>query len=126
MTNETFIQIFVSTKIIKMDNKTLSIISYITVIGWVIAFFIGKEKADNLLKYHLKQALGVVVLSLILSLLIQIVAIALPTLAWIVSTVLYIISIGYMVIGILNAVSEKQKPLPVIGQWADKAFSFIK
>lgn len=109
-----------------MDNKTLSIVSYITVIGWLVAFFVGKEKADNLLKYHLKQALGVVILSIALGIVIQVIAIVLPTLAWIISSVLYIISIGYMVIGVLNAVSEKQKPLPLIGDWADKTFIFIK
>lgn len=109
-----------------MDNKTLSIVSYITVIGWIVAFFLGKEKADNLLKYHLKQSLGVLVLSIVFAIVIQVVALALPPMAWLVSTVLYIISIGYMVIGILNAAGVKQKPLPIIGQWSDKTFSFIK
>lgn len=109
-----------------MDNKTLSIVSYITVIGWIVAFFVGKEKADNLLKYHLKQALGVVVLSFVLGIAVQVVARILPALAMLISSVLYLISIGYMVIGILNAAGEKQKPLPIIGQWSDKTFSFIK
>ncbi|KUF44911.1 DUF4870 domain-containing protein [Myroides marinus] len=109
-----------------MDNKTLSIVSYITVIGWIVAFFLGKEKADNLLKYHLRQALGVVVLSFALGIVIQVVARILPAMAMLISSVLYLISIGYMVIGILNAAGEKQKPLPIIGQWSDKTFSFIK
>ncbi|MDR0230407.1 MAG: DUF4870 domain-containing protein [Flavobacteriaceae bacterium] len=109
-----------------MDNKTLSIVSYITLIGWLIAFFVGKEKADDLLKYHLKQSLGVLVLSFVLGIVIQIVALAIPPMAWLVSTVLYVISIGYMVIGILNAIGAKQNPLPIIGAWADKTFTFIK
>ncbi|MDR0195938.1 MAG: DUF4870 domain-containing protein [Myroides sp.] len=109
-----------------MDNKTLSIVSYITVIGWIVAFFLGKEKADNLLKYHLRQALGVVVLSFALGIVIQVVARILPAMAMLISSVLYLISIGYMVIGILNAAGEKQKTLPIIGQWSDKTFSFIK
>ena len=32
-----------------MDNKTLSIVSYISIIGWVIAYVVGKDKADDLL-----------------------------------------------------------------------------
>ena len=48
-----------------MDNKTLSIVSYITIIGWIIAFVIGKDKADDLLKFHLKQGLGLVIFSFI-------------------------------------------------------------
>jgi hypothetical protein len=40
-----------------MDNKTLSIVSYITVFGWLISFVLGKDKPNSLLKYHLKQSL---------------------------------------------------------------------
>ena len=36
-----------------MDNKTLSIVSYISIIGWVIAYVVGKDKADDLLKNHI-------------------------------------------------------------------------
>ena len=48
-----------------MNNKTLSIVSYITLIGWGIAYIIGKDKADDLLKFHLKQSLGLVIFSII-------------------------------------------------------------
>ena len=55
-----------------MDNKTLSIVSYITIIGWVIAYFVGKDKADDLLKYHLKQGFGLFIFSFIWGILISI------------------------------------------------------
>lgn len=109
-----------------MDNKTLAIVSYITLIGWVVAFFIGKEKADNLLKYHLKQSLGILIISFALGIIIQVIARIVPTIAGIISFVLYIILLVLMIKGIINAAGEKQKPLPIIGAWADKAFTFIK
>ena len=56
-----------------MDNKTLSIVSYITIIGWIIAFVIGKDKADELLKFHLKQGLGLVIFSFIWGILLNII-----------------------------------------------------
>lgn len=55
-----------------MDNKTLSIVSYITVFGWLVSFILGKEKPNSLLKYHLKQSLGLVIFSIALSIIINI------------------------------------------------------
>ncbi|WP_160139224.1 DUF4870 domain-containing protein [Chryseobacterium sp. c4a] len=105
-----------------MDNKTLSIVSYITIFGWLIAFISGKEKADNLLKYHLKQSLGVAILSFIL-----------PTILGILISVTHIGILGIfvvlplvlMIIGAINAANEVEKPLPLIGKIADDQFSFL-
>lgn len=106
-----------------MDNKVLSIISYITIVGWLIAYFIGKDKADDLLKYHLKQSLGIGIITLILNVVIIVVVSIMPPLAFIsyIGYALFIISI----LGILNAYNQKKQPLPIIGQWADKTFNFI-
>ncbi|MGL4581778.1 MAG: DUF4870 domain-containing protein [Flavobacterium sp.] len=108
-----------------MDNKTLSIVSYITVIGWLVAFFVGKEKADDLLKYHLKQSFGLLVLTFSLGIIVNIVARIVPTLAGIIS-LLYLVLVVFWVIGVINAAGGKQKPLPLIGAWADKTFTFLQ
>ena len=48
-----------------MTNKTLSIVSYITIIGWLIAYFSYKDKSETekstVVNYHLKQSLGIAV-----------------------------------------------------------------
>ena len=105
-----------------MNNKTLSIVSYITIIGWLIAFISGKDKADSLLRYHLKQSLGVVILSFIL-----------PTILGILISVTHLGILGIiailplvlMIIGAINAANEVEKPLPLIGKIADEQFSFL-
>ncbi len=105
-----------------MNNKTLSIVSYITIIGWLIAFISGKDKADSLLRYHLKQSLGVVILSFIL-----------PTILGILISVTHLGILGIiailplvlMIIGAINAANEVEKPLPLIGKIADDQFSFL-
>ncbi|WP_121964803.1 DUF4870 domain-containing protein [Myroides sp. N17-2] len=107
-----------------MDNKTLSIVSYFTLIGWLVSFFVGKEKADDLLKYHLKQSFGLLVLTFSLGIIINIVSRIVPTLAGILSF-LYLVLFVFWLIGVINAASAKQKPLPLIGAWADKAFTFL-
>lgn len=105
-----------------MDNKTLSIVSYITVFGWLISFILGKEKPNSLLKYHLKQSLGLVIFSIALSIIINILFIV---------TNLGILGIfGFLplifaIIGIINAANEVEKPLPLIGKMFEDKFSFI-
>ncbi|MCC9042203.1 DUF4870 domain-containing protein [Myroides sp. M-43] len=107
-----------------MDNKTLSIVSYITIIGWLVAYFIGKEKADDLLKYHLRQSLGIMLISIVLNVALVIVISIIPSLYFL-AYIGYAIML-FWIIGIINAANEKQQPLPVIGEWADKTFTFIK
>lgn len=107
-----------------MDNKNLSIVSYISIIGWIIAYALGKEKANDLLKFHLKQSFGINIIALIVNFILFIVIMIVPHLYFVayIGYAFYILAI----IGIINAATEKMKPLPVIGEWADKTFTFIK
>jgi len=41
-----------------MSNKTLAILSYITIIGALIAYINGRKKKDPFFRYHLNQGLG--------------------------------------------------------------------
>lgn len=105
-----------------MNNKSLSILSYITLIGWLIAYFTGKDQANDLLKYHLRQSLGLLIAGLLLSIGLNILMAI---------TSLY--SLGYLslvvlvllIIGAINAANEVKKPLPVIGKMFENKFSFI-
>jgi len=97
-----------------MDNKTLSIISYITLIGWLIAYFSGKDKADTLLKYHLRQSLGLAIVSIIFNIAFTIIASIVPALS-------FLGFVGYAIIilwimGIINAANGVLKPVPLIGK----------
>ncbi|WP_314244051.1 DUF4870 domain-containing protein [Empedobacter tilapiae] len=105
-----------------MDNKTLSIVSYITLIGWVIAYIVGKDKADDLLKFHLKQSLGLVIFSIILGFLLNIIITIfnLPIIG-----ILGLVSLVLIIIGIINAANGIKKPLPVIGSMFEDKFAFI-
>lgn len=106
-----------------MSNKTLSIISYITIIGWLIAFFQGKEKADNLLRYHLRQALGLAIVSIALNIVLRVIAHVVPSLSFLglAGFTLFI----FWIIGMINAANGALKPIPVIGKMFEDKFAFI-
>lgn len=61
-----------------MNNKTLSVISYLTIIGWLVAYRVHKDQAkrSTLVRYHLEQSLGLLIVSVILFVMISIMIVA--------------------------------------------------
>lgn len=105
-----------------MNTKTLSIVSYLTIIGWLIAYFNGKDHADDYLKYHLRQGFGLFVFGILLSLALNIVIFI--TGLWILGY-LGLITLILMILGMINASNNVKKPLPIIGGYFEKQFAFI-
>lgn len=110
-----------------MNKKTLSIVSYITIIGWIIAYvnYNNLPVKDSLVRFHLKQGLGIAILGILLSVVLTIIAIIVPTLA----TILSLLQLGILVLwimGIINANNEQEVPVPVVGKLFTDKFDFIK
>mgnify|MGYP001296133108 CR=1 FL=1 len=115
------------------EDKTAAILSYITLIGFIIAIIMHNGKKTQLGTFHLQQALGLLVTGIVGCIVVMICSVILafiPVLGWILSMV---ISLGFwigmlalMIIGIINAVNGASKPLPVVGamyqKWFGKAF----
>jgi uncharacterized membrane protein len=110
-----------------MDKKTLSIISYITIIGWVIAYlsYNKLEEKSNVTRYHLKQSFGVAILSILLSVVLNVIGRFFPSLASILSLASLVILLLW-IFGIINAMNQQEKPVPLVGGMFENKFSFIK
>ncbi|MDP0501989.1 MAG: hypothetical protein Q7P63_17990 [Verrucomicrobiota bacterium JB022] len=93
-----------------MDSKTLAIISYITIIGWVAALVLDKEK-DPLVRFHLRQSLALIILGFICAFI--------PFL----NLILWIVPFVFWIMGLISAIQGQQKPLPLIGEPAQKWFA---
>jgi len=106
-----------------MSTKTLSVLSYVTLIGWAIAYYSGKGRADQLLRYHLRQSLGLAIISILLSIVLNIIATVAPALAFL-SLLTFVITI-FWILGIINAANGALKPVPVFGRVFENKFSFI-
>ncbi|ATL43758.1 DUF4870 domain-containing protein [Elizabethkingia sp. HX WHF] len=105
-----------------MDNKTLSVISYITIIGWIISFVMGKDNANSLLKYHLRQSFGLFIFGILLGIVLQII---MSITGLYVLGYIGLINLALMIIGIINAANEAEKPLPLIGKMFEDKFAFV-
>jgi len=92
-----------------MDKKTTGIVAYLTWIGLVIAFVAGDKEGA---KFHLNQALVIMLASLICS-----VVGIIPILGTIVALVGGIFVFVCWIIGFIAAINEEEKQVPLIGKF---------
>ena len=103
-----------------VEGKDIAIISYLTIIGLIIAFIMNREKQHEFARFHIQQVLGLALVSLVIFIVGQI-----PILGWIVSFLLVIPMLILWVMGLMNAINGKKKELPLIGSFASETFKNI-
>lgn len=108
-----------------MTNKTMAMVAYITLIGWIIAYLAYRKSTEKsaLVNYHLGQSLGIIIISVILSVVSGIAIAVLPALA----SLFYLISLVpfvLMLLGIVTASNETTRPVPLVGKMFEGKFSF--
>lgn len=117
-------QISFTSKTQFMSNKDLSVISYLTIFGWLYAYIKGKHQADSLLKYHLRQFFGLFLLALVFNILVTILIRIVPG----VNFLSYLCGIAFMVLwvfGLINAINGVEKNIPLVGKLFEDKFAFI-
>lgn len=95
-----------------MNKKVTGIVSYIAIIGWIIAFVAGDKEGA---KFHLNQSLVINVLSLINSYILSWILGYIPVVGPIVSFVISIFILVCWILGLVYAVKEEEKEVPLIG-----------
>ncbi len=94
-----------------VEDKTIGIIAYITVIGLIIAIIMNQEKKNAFGSYHIRQSLGLFATGIVLALINVI-----PILGQLIFLVVSLCIFIFAIIGIMNAVNGKEKPLPILGE----------
>ena len=97
-----------------MSKKATGIVAYITWIGLIVAFCAGDREGA---KFHLNQSLVLWIAELVLAV-ISGVAGFIPVVGTIVSLVVGICQLVlfvFWIMGLINAIKEEEKPLPLIG-----------
>ena len=111
-----------------MDGKTISIISYFSLIGWIIAFVLFNSNKSKLATFHIRQSLGLMLTAVGLYI-VMFVFLFIPVLGWIISILMWISLIGVFVlwvIGLVSAINGQEKPVPIVGQKLQDILSGIK
>ncbi|WP_262420315.1 hypothetical protein [Flagellimonas meishanensis] len=100
-------------------GKTTAIIAYITLVGCLIAITMNMEPKNAFARFHIRQAFGIHLLFHALAIVLsfsEIVYLSIPL------YLLYLVLWGY---GFLQALNEKNNPLPLLGKHFQKWFTFI-
>jgi len=93
-----------------IQGKTIAIVSYITVIGLIIAVIMNQEKHNAWGKFHIKQALMITLASLVVGFI--------PFVKIILGVALFIL----WLIGLIYAIEGKKKAIPLLGKLAQDWF----
>lgn len=92
------------------DGKTVAIISYITLIGFIIALIMNSSKRSAFAAFHIRQSLGIMLTAFVLSLIGII-----PILGWIVSILGFLLIVVMWIMGLVAAVNGEEKPVFLLG-----------
>jgi len=111
-------------------GKTVAIISYITIIGFIIAIVMHNDNKNKseLGAFHIRQALGIFITGFSL-MIISLIFANIPGLNWIIAILAQISYIGlfvFWILGLIAAVNAEKKALPLIGDFYQNLLKGIK
>jgi uncharacterized membrane protein len=92
----------------------VAVISYFTLIGWIVALIIYDKHQSDLASFHLRQSLGLIITGALLSFV--------PLIGW-------VLGIGVLVawfIGIYGAIKGQLYKVPLLGDFYQQHLDFIK
>ena len=115
------------------EDKTVAIISYLTLIGFIVAIIIHSSKKTKLGAFHLRQVLGfmltgivcwigVAIIMFILALVLSFVKFLLVIFIPLIWLAFVVSMLALWVMGLLAAVNGQMKPMPVVGPLYQKWF----
>jgi hypothetical protein len=114
------------------NGKTAGIISYFSIIGWLIAYFgMYQNNKTSLASYQMRQTLLLHIVAMVayfaLSFFIGIMIFA-GGIFFVFNSIFWIVRAGLFVlwiIGLIGAINGEQKPIPLIGERAQTMFAGI-
>lgn len=97
-----------------MNKKATDIVAYITIVGWLVAYFAGTHEQSE---FHLNQGLILGLIEVVITVAAKLLSIV-PIVGFFVNILMYLIDLvllAFIIIGIVNAANGEEKPLPIIG-----------
>ena len=104
------------------NGKTVGIVAYLWIIGWVIALVMHNGNKTEHGAYHVRQSLGIMILWLAVFILNTVLAMAgISFVGWILSLGLFVL----WLLGFIGAIQGEKKPVPVLGEQFQQWFKSI-
>jgi uncharacterized membrane protein len=100
------------------EDRTVAIVSYLTIIGFIAAIVIHMNNKTRVGTFHLRQTLGLVVTGVAAG-----VCSVVPILGWIVWIVVTLGLVVLWLLGLLSALRGDMRPVPILGEHYQKWFA---
>ncbi|WP_298236719.1 hypothetical protein [uncultured Algibacter sp.] len=101
------------------EGKGLAIVSYLAIIGIIIAYFMNSDKKNLFTNFHIRQSLGLWLMFHLLGF------VATSFDSWGVSSGFYIFFSVLFIYGLIGAISGKPQTVPLLGDLFQKWFANI-
>ncbi len=102
------------------EGKTTAIVAYLTMVGALIAMSMNSDPKHDFARFHTRQAFGLHLFFLGFALFLSQ---WFNAYAWYGLYICYIVLWGY---GFIGALTDKTNPVPVLGPYFQKWFTFIQ
>jgi len=102
------------------QGRTFAIVSYLTILGTLIAFFINRDKGNAFTSFHIRQALGLWLLEIVLAYAVT------GFNDWSITIAFWIFIGALFVYGIYGAIMGKTNAVPLIGEFFQRFFKGIR
>lgn len=97
-------------------GKNIAIISYLTIIGSIIAILMNNENKSEFASYHIRQALGINLMYLLLSYIVG------GFDSWMISISFWIFMFALWIYGFIGAINGEKKESPIVGKLFQNIF----
>ncbi len=101
------------------EGKTMAIISHLTFIGTIVAFFMNKDVKNTFASFYIRQMLGIIAIGIIISIVSGFVNLGL------IGSLLGLIPLILWMISLIGAVQGKESKVPVLGDMFQDWFKGI-
>jgi len=91
------------------EGKNIAIISYITWIGTIIAFFMNNDKKNSFAAFHIRQMIGLSLLSIALSIILRFADLGF------IGSAIGLFPFVLWIIGFIGVVQGQEKSVPLLG-----------
>ena len=101
------------------EGKTIAIISYLTIIGTIVAYVMNTSKKNTFASFHIRQMIGIFILGIINKYVIY--DVIGSFFGWTVGIFVFIL----WVIGFIAAIKGEEKTVPILGEYFQEWFKSI-
>ncbi len=102
------------------EGKNIAIVSYITIIGSLVALIMNSEKKNEFAYFHIRQTLGIFITFFAFGYFIGYFD------SWMITSAFWLFIFILWIYGFLGALDGKMRVVPIVGAFYQKLFSGLK